>query len=68
MQINVGPADRVIRAVLGLMLVAAAAYGIEAATLGTVAVLALGGAGLILIVTAITGRCLLYRPFGISTD
>jgi len=62
---NEGTADRVARTVLGAGLLAASAgllmtsrrsLGLGAALLGAT-----------LLVTAVTGSCQLYRPFGIST-
>ena len=66
MKANEGTVDRIIRAVLGVVMLWAGLWplnGLQAAVLGiVVAVL-----GLILLVTALTGYCALYRLFGIST-
>ena len=57
MQCNVGKTDKVIRIVLGLMI---AALGIAFRSWwGLLAIIPLG--------TALTGRCMLYLPFGLTT-
>ena len=57
MQCNVGKTDKVIRIVLGLMI---AALGIAFRSWwGLLAIIPLG--------TALTGRCMLYFPFGLTT-
>lgn len=59
---NEGKLDRIIRVVIGVVLVAAGFFvsGVTAIVLWV-----LGGIALF---TAITGFCLLYMPFGISTN
>ncbi|MEI7543088.1 MAG: DUF2892 domain-containing protein [bacterium] len=59
---NEGKVDRIIRVVIGVVLVAAGFFvsGVTAIVLWV-----LGGIALF---TAITGFCLLYMPFGISTN
>jgi len=66
MQPNEGAADRIIRAVLGAVLLWAGLWplnGLQAATLGVVVAVV----GLVLLFTALTGFCLIYRVLGIST-
>lgn len=58
MKPNVGGIDRILRFVVGLVLVALAATG----TIG-----AWGYIGIVPIVTAALGWCPAYLPFGIST-
>jgi len=63
---NEGTVDRVIRAVAGLVLIWLGLWplhGLQAAAWGIV----VGVVGLILVVTGITGFCLIYRLLGIST-
>lgn len=63
---NEGPADRVIRVVAGILLIAAGLFllgGIEASVVGIV-VAAFGGW---LVVTGAVGVCLAYVPFGFTT-
>lgn len=65
-QQNEGTVDRIVRAVLGLILLWAGLWplgGLQAAVLGIIVALV----GFILVVTAITGFCLIYRILGIST-
>ena len=65
-QRNVGGLDRAIRLSLGVPLVVAGLFlasGIRGEPLGILVTLA----GLVSLVTGITGRCPLYVPFGIST-
>jgi hypothetical protein len=57
MKRNVGKTDRIIRIILGILIAAA----------GIIFESWLGLFAIIPIVTALTGRCGLYRPFGIST-
>jgi len=66
MKANEGTVDRIIRAVLGVVMLWAGLWplnGLQAAVLGIVVAVI----GLILLVTALTGYCALYRLFGIST-
>jgi hypothetical protein len=63
MKSNESSIDRIIRAVVGVAaLVGALAIGIG--TIGGVVLLVLGG---VLVVTAATGFCPLYRVLGLST-
>ena len=57
MKKNVGTVDKVIRVVVGLLII----------VMGIVYKSWWGIIGLIPLLTAITGTCLLYLPFGIST-
>ena len=60
---NEGTADRIIRAIIGVVaLVAAVAVGVGA--VGGIVLLVLGG---VLVVTGAVGFCPLYRVFGINT-
>ena len=58
MKVNVGTADRIVRALLGLVLVALTLTG----TIG-----AWGWLGLVLIGVAAVGNCPLYSVLGVST-
>lgn len=63
---NVGGLDRGIRLLLGLPLAAGGLFlagGMGGEPIGILVTLA----GLVSLVTGITGRCPLYVPFGIST-
>lgn len=63
---NEGTVDRIVRAVVGVILLWAGLWplaGLQAAVLGIIVALI----GLILVITAITGFCLIYRLLGIST-
>jgi len=61
---NESPLDRGVRAVVGAALVVTAIAGLGIATpLGIVA----GAVGAVLLVTAATGFCPLYRLFGFDT-
>jgi Inner membrane protein YgaP-like, transmembrane domain len=55
--------DRVVRVVLGVLLVGAALAGAVTGALGIVA----GVAGLVLLATGVVGWCPLYRLFRVST-
>lgn len=57
MNLNVGSADRVVRVVLGLAIIAAG-FAFQSW---------LGAIGLVLLLTAVVGTCPLYLLFGIST-
>ena len=57
MKSNVGKNDRIIRLLLGLLIIAAGIY------FGSW----LGAIGVILLITAAIGWCPLYVPFGFST-
>lgn len=69
MEQNVGLADRYVRIALGIVLgvvglaVFAGPLGRLGTLVGAVALLA----GIVLLGTGLTQRCLLYRPFSIST-
>lgn len=66
METNEGTVDRIIRLVLGVVLVWAGLWplgGLGGAAWGIV----LAVIGLVLLVTAATGFCLIYRILGIST-
>ena len=60
---NEGTVDRVVRVVLGVLLVAAWAFGWLGGTLAVV----LGVVGTVLIGTAAVGFCPIYRMLGMST-
>ena len=63
---NEGPVDRAIRIVAGLVLIPSGLFlldGVGAAAPGLV----VAAVGLGSLVTGLTGRCLLYYPFDIST-
>jgi len=57
MKTNIGTADRIIRIVIGLAIIAAGIYFKSW----------WGAIGAIPLITALTGFCGLYVPFGIST-
>lgn len=56
--INVGTVDRVLRILLGLVLIGLALYG----TIGP-----WGYIGIVPLLTGLVSRCLIYRIFGLST-
>lgn len=60
---NEGNTDRVVRAVLGIVLVALWMLGV---TQGVLAII-LGVVGAVLIITALVGFCPLYALFGLNT-
>lgn len=60
---NEGTVDRIVRVVLGVVLVAAWAFGWLAGTLAVV----LGVVGIVLVATGAIGFCPLYRMLGMST-
>lgn len=60
MKVNEGTIDRVIRAILGVVLLYVGFFVLAGTTLGIV----LDVLGVIAVVTAATGFCLLYRLFG----
>jgi len=63
---NESTVDRIVRAVLGLILLWVGLWplgGLQATVVGIIVALI----GLVLVVTAITGFCLIYRLVGIST-
>ena len=57
MKCNVGPMDRIIRIIIGVVILAAGFY--YKSIWGVI--------GFITLLTGIFGTCLLYMPFGIST-
>jgi len=59
---NENTTDRVLRVIFGLILLAIGIFGLQ----GTLAWI-LGIVGGVLVVTGVTGFCLLYRLFGVST-
>jgi uncharacterized membrane protein len=66
MERNESTLDRVIRAVLGTGLIALAAWGFDLGS-GSVIGIVLAVFGGVLLFTAATGFCLLYRLFGVKT-
>jgi hypothetical protein len=60
---NVGRADRVIRGLLGVVLIGAAVLGAVAGTAG----IAAGVIGVVLLTTSVVRFCPLYRVVGLST-
>ncbi len=62
MKCNMGKVDRIIRIVIGILLIAGLFF-----VSGTLLKAILGIIGLVMILTAATGFCPLYVPFGIST-
>ncbi len=60
---NMGPADRIVRIVVFVIVAAL----IAAKVLTGVAAIVLGIIAVVLLLTALTGVCLLYIPFKIST-
>lgn len=63
---NENTIDRVIRAVLGVILLYAGLWPM-AGLQGSIAGILVAVVGLVLLFTAATGFCLVYRLFGIST-
>lgn len=63
---NVGPLDRAIRLVVGVVFLSVGVFVLGAAQ-GSVAGLAASTVGVIGLVTGATGRCPMYVPLGIST-
>lgn len=63
MYVNESPLDRVIRLVLGSALILFGLFGLSG-TAGTAAAV-IGG---VLVFTAVTGFCALYKVFGICTN
>ena len=60
---NVGSTDKIIRIIVGILLLAAGFL----VAMGLALKIIFIAVGLINLVTAITGFCLLYKPFGINT-
>lgn len=63
LSLNVGSTDRIVRLVLGVVLIALSYFGVLTGTAAIVAYVV----GAIAIVTGLVNFCLLYIPFGIST-
>jgi hypothetical protein len=63
MQQNVGPVDRWIRIVLGIVFAVLAVMGVG----GVVGIVVFAILAIIGLFTAFTGRCALYTPFHINT-
>ena len=59
---NENTTDRVLRVILGLVLIAVAVFGLQ-----NVLAWVVGIVGGILLLTGLTGFCLLYKLFGVST-
>ena len=64
---GVGRIDKLARTVLGAVLVGFAFFCPFAKDLGTLVVWGSAALGVILLVTALLGRCPLYRIFGVRT-
>jgi hypothetical protein len=63
---NEGTLDRIVRVALGIVLLASGLFwlgGLQGSVLGLLA----AGLGVIGLFTGVTGVCILYIPFGIST-
>jgi hypothetical protein len=61
---NEGAVDRIIRAIAGIVILVIGIYEVKSlAVLGIILIIV----GAVLIITAITGFCLLYTLLGIST-
>ena len=69
MEQNVGPMDRNVRIALGIILglVGIAVFAGPLGSLGTVVGALALVVGLVFLGTGLTQRCLLYKPFNIST-
>jgi hypothetical protein len=63
MSCNVGRVDRIARALIGVVLMGIAIFGV----LSTTAAIGLGLAGAVLVGTAMAGFCPLYQLLGLST-
>ena len=66
MKCNVGKSDRILRIVLGVLLLGGAIY--FQATFGMIVSILLGAWGAIMLITGLTRRCLMYVPFKIDTS
>ena len=67
MTINMGAADRVIRFIVGTVLILAPLFDLFGMTASTPAIVASVLAGIVLVVTAFFRFCPLYRAMGAST-
>ncbi|GGX66010.1 hypothetical protein GCM10007385_39010 [Tateyamaria omphalii] len=67
MTTNLGPADRVLRALVGLLLFMAPLANMPSIWASSAAAYAAMGVGLVLIATSFFRFCPVYRVFGIST-
>ncbi len=63
MKCNVGTVDRIVRAILGLVLIVLPFVIALGTTLKWILIIV----GLVLLFTAATGFCLLYLPIGVNT-
>jgi hypothetical protein len=63
MECNVGSADRIVRVVVGLVLLALGIFAIAGGAWKWVLIIV----GLVALVTGLSGRCGLYIPFKINT-
>jgi hypothetical protein len=63
MKPNEGSTDRIIRVILGIVLIIVGWFVLGNSVLGVI----LDIIGVILLITAITGFCLIYRLLGVST-
>ena len=63
MKSNEGSTDRIIRVILGIVLIIVGWLVLRNSVLGVI----LDIIGVILLITAVTGFCLIYRLLGIST-
>lgn len=66
MERNESTLDRIVRAVVGSALIALAVWGFGLAS-GSVLGIILAAFGGILLFTAVTGFCVLYKLFGVTT-
>ena len=67
MTINMGAADRVIRFIVGIVLILAPLFDLFGMTASTPAIVASVLVGIVLVVTAFFRFCPLYRAMGAST-
>ncbi|WP_146589721.1 YgaP family membrane protein [Puniceibacterium confluentis] len=67
MTINMGAADRVIRLIVGTVLILAPVFDLFGMTASTPAIVASVIAGIVLVLTAFFRFCPLYRVVGAST-
>lgn len=65
---NVGKTDSLLRIVLGMAALAVSIISfLSIINLGTVPSAVLAAVGIVMLVTAKTRSCVLYRPFGVDT-